>query len=482
VGAPKLKSEVLRSNITNGKKVRNDRLLPAFGRLELAATVNKANSLQIINLSETGVALKGKEIENTGSVIDLVITLNNEKLLYDGIGQIRWAETDSNGDSLIGISFATKILDRGLVKALDTISLLGDEVFRKKHDLSTLPSEYREFIFNYRNFLRELKSNLDDLEEKMRLESYESRESHIYAFENILLPRLVAEINNHNHQLDKIASKIKDKKTRKIAIDVFQKEVASFITPAPFTYRALKKPLGHSGDYEMMNQIYRNQAEGQSLFEKVIHKAGVNESSSLSVRFRRKFLKQKIKDLLRTRDVVKIASIACGPAKEIVDLIPELTEEETTKITFVLVDQELEALLNAKREILSQCLLHQKSINIEFAPQDIRGIIEGSLPEALSQGNFDLIYSAGLFDYLLEAPAKLLSMNLLELIKQGGKLLIGNFHPDNPTKTISEFSVNWKLYHRSEEEMLKLIPDGAVKEKKLIFDDSNIEIFIEATK
>lgn len=482
MGTKKLLSDIVERSVDGKKKVRSDRMLPALGRLSLDAIINNQIQLKIMNLSETGVALKGAQITTGDAKINLRITLDKDKILYDGIGQIRWTEKDEGGDTLMGVSFTSNILDRGIVKALDSITSISDDLYRQKNAFEELPADYKEFIFDYKNFLRELKLSLDNLEEKLALESFETRQSYYSAFEILILPKLVMEVNNFNRRLDQVASKIKDKKSRKNAIDVFQKEVSSYITPSPFTYRALKKPLGHAGDYEMMNQIYRNASEGKTLFDKVIHKAGVNEASSQSVRFRRTFLKEKIKNLIKTKNAVRIASIACGPAKEIVDLVSELSNEEMARTTFVLVDQELEALLNAKREILSECLMHEKSINIEFTPQDIRGIIEGTLPEELGKGDFDLIYSAGLFDYLLETPAKILAMNLLELIKSEGTLLIGNFHPDNPTKTISEFSVNWKLFHRTEDEMLKLIPEGFAKSKKLIFDDGKIEIFIEVKK
>jgi len=474
------KKKAMLEGSSNGIKIRADRLSPAQERLELAAKINSRH-LQIVNLSESGVALKGDIESRPGDQVDVVITLSKDKPLYDGKGQIRWVETTEENTTL-GVSFTTDVLERDIVDALDTFSALGNELLKKKEAHLSLPSEYREFISDYKNFLRELKASLDEMEEKLRAESLESKKSYSFAFETLFMPKFVAEIHSFNRRLDSIAQKFQEKKTRKIAIDMFQKEIAPFLTAAPFIHRALLKPLGHAGDYEMMNQIYRNRSEGKTFFEKIIHRAGVNESSSLSVRYRRTFLKEKIKSLLKKNSEIRVASIACGPAKEVVDLIAELDEQEINRITFVLVDQEPEALLNAKREILSECLRKEKSVRIDFVPHDIRGIIEGTLPDSLADGNFDLIYSAGLFDYLLEGPAKLLAMNLLDLIKTNGQLLIGNFHPDNPTKTISEFTANWRLFHRTEEDMLRLVPDNAVKDKKLIFDDGKIEIFIEATK
>src|SRR5262249_17542349 len=44
-----------------------------------------------------------------------------------------------------------------------------------------------------------------------------------------------------------------------------------FCRQAPLMRRALEKPLGYAGDYEMMNMLYRDPAEGETLFGKALN-------------------------------------------------------------------------------------------------------------------------------------------------------------------------------------------------------------------
>ena len=44
----------------------------------------------------------------------------------------------------------------------------------------------------------------------------------------------------------------------------------------------------------------------------------------------------------------------------------------------------------------------------------------------------------------------------------GGELIIGNFHPNNPSKDYMEFAF-WNLNHRTEEDLIKLANACGVK-------------------
>ena len=53
--------------------------------------------------------------------------------------------------------------------------------------------------------------------------------------------------------------------------------------------------------------------------------------------------------------------------------------------------------------------------------------IERLIKGKLDLGKFDLIYSAGLYDYLPDAIARRLTRQLLGILNPGGHLLIANF-------------------------------------------------------
>ena len=96
---------------------------------------------------------------------------------------------------------------------------------------------------------------------------------------------------------------------------------------APFIRRALKKPLGYAGDYEMMNMLYRpSQNEGTSLFAKVLNLCAATEVAARANINRISFLGERLRSAVRrvrqeggTR--ARICSVGCGPAREIETLL-----------------------------------------------------------------------------------------------------------------------------------------------------------------
>jgi SAM-dependent methyltransferase len=70
---------------------------------------------------------------------------------------------------------------------------------------------------------------------------------------------------------------------------------------------------------------------------------------------------------------------------------------------------------------------------------------------------YDLIWSAGLFDYLDDRIAALLLKKVWRNLKDGGQIIFGNFGPDNPTRNGMELVVRWYLIHRTAEDLVKLV-------------------------
>jgi len=61
---------------------------------------------------------------------------------------------------------------------------------------------------------------------------------------------------------------------------------------APYFYHGIFKPRGYAGDAEMMALIYRNQFEGKSLFDKVMHKLGTECEAGTAIRNRRQLIRR----------------------------------------------------------------------------------------------------------------------------------------------------------------------------------------------
>jgi len=182
-----------------------------------------------------------------------------------------------------------------------------------------------------------------------------------------------------------------------------------------------QKPLGYSGDFIMMNYIYdyngNDRYLGKSSYEKLINNYTCNIPISHSNIKRKEFLKEKIMRALDKRDKVKILSIACGPARELVELLRE--GRIIKSLLFKCLDFEKKALDYIENQIRNIELGKRQSLAIEYICKDITSIIrDRTLKEELRGQN--LIYAFGIFDYLSGRMASRLTKELYQLLDKDG--------------------------------------------------------------
>ncbi len=70
------------------------------------------------------------------------------------------------------------------------------------------------------------------------------------------------------------------------------------------------------------------------------------------------------------------------------------------------------------------------------------------------------------------------------LLRPGGRLMLGNFHPINPSRAIMEHVLEWKLIHRTEEDLHRLFAASKFGRPctKLQFEAEGVNLFAECVK
>ena len=271
----------------------------------------------------------------------------------------------------------------------------------------------------------------------------------------------------------------------------------------------MNKPEGYAGDAEMMNLIYRNQFEGETPFGMMVHKDAVNTPACQAVRNRRTFLRDRI---MRGGDIL---SIAAGPAMEIRDVLIQDQSEDTyhchafdhdiktiRKTCLEFTDPRLHYVLGNAFHIIKgsyRVAVPRKAlIGICEPRRDFRGWRNVLAPvkysfATLKKENYDLVYTAGLYDYIMTFPDQpekgtiALTNNLFKLVRPGGALIIGNFNPSNPlyVRFYMEYVVDWQLIYRTEEEMFAFassVPEREIASMKIEQEPLGINYFLEIRK
>lgn len=212
----------------------------------------------------------------------------------------------------------------------------------------------------------------------------------------------------------------------------------------PYTHRAASKPRGYAGDAVMMDYIYSGIApEGTTEMGQRVFSATTRVSMGLSVLYRRQLLRSLIDDTVVTREAGRILSVASGHAREFEG---SLVGRPVFQGQVVALDQ----------DPLSCAEVARVHVNapLQVVNRGVRDLLGAELAAEL--GHFDLIYSAGLYDYLPDTLALRLTKRLLQMLRPGGRLVIANFVPGGSGRGYMELFMDWTLVLRNEAAMQQL--------------------------
>jgi SAM-dependent methyltransferase len=227
---------------------------------------------------------------------------------------------------------------------------------------------------------------------------------------------------------------------------------------APSCQRALHKPFGYAGDYEMMNFIYERQFEGPTLFARAVGLAFLTTRAPAAVRGRKDLVRRQLEALLAeragSREPVRILSIAAGPAQELYELFAGL-DELPVPVEVVLFEQDRNALTHAWRRLRStaeQRFPH--GVRLTYLHDSVKRLLRDEKLFA-GFGTFDLVFSCGLLDYFQRATAVNLTRRLVAVTRPGGEVLVANM-VDHPIRWVMEWHLDWNLIYRTRDELLDI--------------------------
>ncbi len=226
----------------------------------------------------------------------------------------------------------------------------------------------------------------------------------------------------------------------------------------PIWRRSYEKPLGYPGDFQIMNMVYDWRREGSGPYEQLLHRMGQDAGKFVATRM--VMMRQAIAAaMLRPLDhPVRITSLGCGPAREVVDYL-QITELPQP-VQFTLIDQDYDALSMAYEKAYPETIrLHGHAsvscLHASFGQLLNTGELFGKLAPQ------DLIYTVGLVDYLPPRRAKAIVSSLYQHLAPGGTLIVGNLMK-SPKGTLwpMEFLMDWNIVYRDHAEMQALAGDA----------------------
>jgi extracellular factor (EF) 3-hydroxypalmitic acid methyl ester biosynthesis protein len=345
--------------------------------------------------------------------------------------------------------------------------------------------EFKVVIADMQTFLQDLRLWLERVELRIKTLPANERSDQEREVARRLEPTIVPAIKNFFERFEELSSRL-DEDVRPAHYAFGMRSIHSLLLGSPFVHRTFNKPLGYAGDYEMVNMMFRDPFEGESLFAKMINLYALQLPPIVAHRNRIIYLgdkleKESLRVMIRNRDT-RVFNLGCGPAHEVQRFLAE--DELSNHTHFTLADFNQETLEHTSRILGDLKRRYHRRGKIETVKRPVQQLLKeaGRISEYPRCDQYDLIYCAGLFDYLSDQVCRQLMEVFYAMLLPGGLLIATNVD-DHPAQNQMECFLEWHLVHRNEEKMGTVVPQKALPQNVCIKrDPTGVNIFIEVRK
>ena len=353
--------------------------------------------------------------------------------------------------------------------------------WRKGYQISP---ELKTLVVDVEDFLDSVRQWLEQVEFGLRKETNGHWAGQEAAILEAVSQKVISSFNARHEQFEEIIYAL-PAAARDAHQDFVRRHWSKHFLCSPFGQRTFYKPNGYAGDYEMMNMIHRNQPEGSSLYAKLIHKLLVSQWPARSVRNRIAHLGSNITNesvrLAGAGRRIRILNVGCGPAREIQTFIQE--NPLSDRVDFTLIDFDTETLQHAFHKLHEAKRNFGRNTGVQTKKVSVYELIRESQQNRLPmKRRYDLIYCAGLFDYLAPATGRALIELWHGWLSPGGLLLVANMNDTKPFRNFIEFVLDWRLIYRDTEALLSLVPEPLLPCTRVVAECTTVNMFLHIRK
>ncbi|MCB9893919.1 MAG: class I SAM-dependent methyltransferase [Planctomycetes bacterium] len=261
-----------------------------------------------------------------------------------------------------------------------------------------------------------------------------------------------------------------------------QRELHPLMLVSPFVHRTFTKPLGYAGDYEMVNMILRDSIEGPNTYSRIVNSFVLAREPAEAHRNRIDFLvdllRHEAAKAVKAGRKFRVLNIGCGPARETERFIQESPECE--RGVFTLLDFNEQTLEYARNRLSNAARESGRNVELRFVHKSIHDLLKESARGGQSPEQWDLVFCAGLFDYLSDRICQRLLKLFYSWTSPGGRVAATNVHASNPIRLFMEHILDWYLVYRDNRSFAKLVP--AEWQPKVSTDSTGINVYLVVDK
>ena len=227
---------------------------------------------------------------------------------------------------------------------------------------------------------------------------------------------------------------------------------------------ALLKKYGYAGDFMMIDKIYNGDKPDDHFFQSWDNYFQ-NHAAPKAVRNRKTYFKNLLLNKLQNQSTIKLLNIASGPGSDMQELYEEMPSDKKLFTTCVEMD--------------GNAISYAEKLNLAYS-NDIQ-FINKNIFKFETVEKFDVIWSAGLFDYF-DDKAFVFTLNKFKSWVDGnGEIIIGNFNEkNNPTREYMELFGNCYLHHRTVADLTNLALSAGFKQHQITInaEEENVNLFM----
>jgi extracellular factor (EF) 3-hydroxypalmitic acid methyl ester biosynthesis protein len=250
-------------------------------------------------------------------------------------------------------------------------------------------------------------------------------------------------------------------------VEDFREQIKLILDDRTLIGHGFIKPYGYPGDFTLINKIYQFEVNADAKYKKW-DLFFQNQPAANAVRNRKDYFIDYCKALISRKVNARVLVIGSGPASDVNEFLTSYSYGKG--ISFDLIDFDQAA--------------------IDFSMERNRkfnGQISYNRINALRFNSFrlyDLIWSAGLFDYFKDKHFTFLLRKYFNCLCEDGEMVISNFSTKNPTKRLMEVLSDWYLNLRTESDLFRIASDANIDNERVSVEKEplGINLFLKIRK
>jgi extracellular factor (EF) 3-hydroxypalmitic acid methyl ester biosynthesis protein len=247
----------------------------------------------------------------------------------------------------------------------------------------------------------------------------------------------------------------------------FREKIKTILNDKTLIGHGYIKPYGYPGDFTLIDKIYQFAINKDPRYKNwdIFFQ---NQPAASAVRNRKDFFIEYCKKLALRKENAKVLILGSGPATDVHEFLTKYIDCKSMSFDLIDFDQSAIDFSREKNKMFNGQISYHRINALRFNSYKL----------------YDLIWSAGLFDYFKDKHFTFLIRKYINCLTEEGEMVISNFSTKNPTKRLMEVLSDWYLYLRTESDLFRVSSDASIDNEMVSVEKEplGINLFLKIRK